>query len=226
MKLSIIIPVFNEKNTIEEVIKLVYNSFVFDYEKEVIVIDDGSFDGTAEILEKLKNKYGFILLKHFKNMGKGKAVYDGFKKAKGDLILIQDADLEYNPKEYQKLLKEIENNDVVYGARDFSKNKGYFLYFLGNKFITFCFNLFFSSNFSDVMTGYKVFKSNVLKNINLESKGFDFEIEITAKILKSGYKIKETKIDYYPRGFKQGKKLKWFYGFICLWKIIKYKFLK
>jgi len=225
-KLSIIIPVFNEKNTIEEILKRVISAPTFDYKKEIIVVDDGSNDGTEKLLKNLNKKFNFILLKHAKNSGKGFAIKTGLEKASGDLVLIQDADLEYDPKDYQALLRAFgKDSPVVYGSRNLGKAKrGYFLYSLGGRSLTFFLNLIFGSKLTDINTGYKLFRTDILKKINLKSHGFEFCEEVTAKVLKSGYPIKEVAIHYYPRKFSEGKKLRFRDGLIGFWTILKYRF--
>lgn len=224
MKLSIIIPVFNEEKTIEEIIKRVTQVDVLPYEKEIIVVNDGSNDGTEEILENLKNKFNFILLQHSQNSGKGAAIKTALKKITGDLTLIQDADLEYNPQDYQNLLSALDRDfPVVYGSRKLRKTKrGYFFYYLGGKFLTTFFNIMFGSNLTDVYTGYKLFSSNLIKSISLESRGFEVEAEITTKIIKKSIPIKEIAISYQPRKIKEGKKIRFWDGLIGIWTIIKY----
>ena len=225
-KLSIIVPVFNERETIEKIIKRVIVAPVFDYQKEIIVVDDGSNDGTEKILKKLKENFNFILLPHYENSGKGAAIKTGLKQATGNLVLIQDADLQYDPDDYQKLLMAFDDKTmpVVYGSRNLGKAKrGYFLYYLGGKLLTTFLNLLFGSNLTDINTGYKLFRADLIKNINLQSSGFEFCEEITAKILKAGYSIKEVPIHYYPRKFSEGKKIRSLDGLIAIWTIIKYK---
>ncbi len=211
MKLSIIIPVFNEKKTIAEVIKRV-GSVLIPAEKEIIVVDDGSVDGTREILNQLQSHYKFLFLKHKKNLGKGSAIRTGLAKTTGDLVIIQDADLEYYPEEYPKLLEPFFKNqaDVVYGSRNLVDNPRFSkVYFLGGKTITFIFNVLFGTKITDINTGYKVFKSEILKSLDLKVDGFSFCEEATCKIVKKGYKIKEVAIQYSPRSFEEGKKIKW-----------------
>lgn len=232
MKVSILVPVFNEKATIEIIIKKIIESLCYNIEKELIVIDDGSYDETREILEHLKKKYNFILINYplgMKNQGKGSAIKKGLEIATGDFILIQDADLEYDPQEYEKLLYPLiyEGAEIVYGSRNLKNNPHFsYLFFLGGKFLTFIFNLLYKTKLTDINTGYKVFKSEIIKSINLESRGFEFCEEVTAKLIKKGYQIKEVSISYNPRNFKEGKKLKLRDGIIGLWTIIKYKFQK
>lgn len=227
MKISIIIPVFNEKNTIKEIIRKV-EVVSLPIEKEIIVIDDGSFDGTEEILDGLKKKFKFTLLKHRKNLGKGAAIKTGLSYARGDFIIIQDADLEYDPKEYPELLSPLLGGEVkvVYGSRNiFGNPHSSKVYFLGGRFLTSVFNLLFGTNLTDINTGFKVFKREVLKNLKLKEKRFSFCEEITCKIIKKGYTIKEIPIEYAPRSFKDGKKIRWWRdGFRSIFVIIKGKF--
>jgi len=226
MKISIIVPAFNEKNTIKEIIEKIENVSL-PIEKEIIAVDDGSFDGTEEILRRLKEKFDFILIRHPKNQGKGAAIKTGLSSSTGDFVLIQDADLEYDPNDYPILLKPLlENNfSVVYGSRILGKNKrGKLLFYLGGRFLTFLVNLLYGLNITDEATGYKVFKKEILKGLNLENKGFDFCPEVTAKIAKRGIKIYEVPIFYNPRTDKEGKKLKWIDGLRAVCALIKYKF--
>ena len=225
MKLSIIIPVFNEKETILQILKQIEEIDLNDIEKEIIVVDDCSTDGTKEILKNL-NKYKIFF--HEENKGKGAALKTGYKNATGNIILNQDADLEYDPKSYSDLLKPILNNEtkVVYGSRMLGHHKDMYLsHYLGNKFLTLAANTLYGCKITDMETGYKVFKKEVIENINFKAKRFDFEPEITAKILKKGYKIKEIKIDFNkPRSFKEGKKITWKDGLKHFLYLIKYRF--
>lgn len=229
MKLSIIIPVFNEEKTISEILKRVEAVNLDNWEKEIIVVNDGSTDETEKIIEKLLNNKFIVYFKHDKNQGKGAAIKTGLEKATGDFVLIQDADLEYDPNDYQKLLKLIEEGSVVvYGSRNLDKNtqRGYFFYFLGGKLITTFCNLLFGSKLTDINTGYKLFKTEIIKSLNLQSKGFEFCEEVTAKILKRKIPIKEIAISYHPRTFKEGKKIKFKDGLIAILTLLKYRFLK
>ncbi len=226
MKLSIIIPVFNEEETILQVLNKIEKVKLNNIEKEIIIIDDFSTDGTREILQNIK-KYKIIY--HEKNLGKGAAIKTGLKNISGDIILIQDADLEYDPKEYNKLLEPILTNQtkVVYGSRMLGEHKDmYSLHFFGNKFLTLATNIIYQCKITDMETGYKVFKNEVIEGLNLKARRFDFEPEITAKILKRGYKIKEVPIDFInPRSFHQGKKITWKDGIKHFLYLLKYKFL-
>lgn len=226
MKLSVIIPVFNEKKTILEILKRVEKAKIPGVKKEIVLVDDFSTDGTREILKGLRRKYKVFF--HSKNLGKGAAVRTGLKHAKGEMIIIQDADLEYNPQDYAKLIKPILEGkvSVVYGSRPLMKKNRWFslLYFLGGQFICRATNLLYGSNLTDVNCGYKVFKKDIFDKIKLESNRFEFCEEVTAKILKKNYKIKEVAIQYTARSFKDGKKLNWKDGLYAIKTLIKYRF--
>jgi glycosyltransferase involved in cell wall biosynthesis len=233
--LSIIIPAYNEKEFIEKTIEKVLKADTLGLKKEIIVIDDGSTDGTKRILKKIekiyKNKYLKIIYKN-KNEGKGAALKVGFLQSKGDIVLIQDADLEYNPDDYPRLLSPFltNNADVVYGSRFISDKPHrvlYFWHYLGNLFLTFFSNALTNLNFTDIETGYKAFKGDLIRKIalTLESKRFGFEPEITAKIAKiKGLKIYEVGISYWGRTYEEGKKINWIDGVKTFWEIIKYQF--
>ena len=229
MKLTIIIPVFNEENTILKVIRRVKNTKLGNIKKEIIVVDDFSVDGTKTALSKLKNN-GLRVIFHEKNKGKGTAIRTALKHAKGDIILIQDADLEYNPKEYRKLLNPILKGraKVVYGSRAASIRKNlekmYKLHYFGNLFLTVITNMLYGVKITDMETGYKVFRKEVIGGMELRSKRFDFEPEITAKMLKKGYKIMEVPIDFMGRKFSEGKKITWKDGVKAFFYLIKYRF--
>ena len=226
--LSVIIPVFNEQETIEEIIKKVLQVKIKSLEKEVIVVDDGSTDNSWNKIKKVAEKIESVkAIKSPINLGKGAAVRIGISYAKGDIILIQDADLELNPNEYPKLLEPIlfKNADVVYGSRFLNKkNKIERKTFWANKFLTFLTNVLFFSNLTDMETCYKVFKKEVIENINLTCVRFDFEPEVTAKLLKKGYKIIEVPISYTPRGVEQGKKIGLKDGIDAIYTLIKLRF--
>ena len=229
IKLSIIIPAYNEEKTILKVISRVKNARLWNIKKEIIVVDDFSRDGTRKLLERLQDRRLKVFF-HEKNRGKGAAIRTALKHATGDIMLIQDADLEYNPKEYRKLLKPIINGraKVVYGSRlaSIRKNlkKMYKLHYFGNLFLTVITSALYGAEITDMETGYKVFKREVIKNMSLKAKRFDFEPEITAKILKKGYKITEVPIDFMGRKFSEGKKITWKDGVKALLYLIKYRF--
>lgn len=223
MKLSIIIPVFNEKNTVEKILdrlKLLTNA---DFEKEIIVVDDCSTDGTGNLLQNIGTKYGFVLLRHAKNMGKGAAIKTALEKASGDYVIFQDADLEYDPKEYQRLIEAINiNSPVVFGSRNLKpKQKGYLFCFLGVAFLTRVINFLFRSNLTDSYTCYKLIPSKLIKDMTLESDGFEIEAELTVKILKRKIGIREVPIDYCPRTYGKGKKIRAIDGLVGLYTILK-----
>ena len=228
MKLSIIVPVFNEEESIEEIIKRIENVSI-GIEKEIIVVNDGSYDETKDVLERLKRKFNFVSLEHQKNQGKGAAIRTGLLKARGNFILIQDADLEYDPKDYPILLEPLIKKEVkvVYGSRNLFENpRSSKSYFLGGQFLTFAFNLLFFEKLTDINTGYKVFAKEVLEKINLKENDFAFCEEITCKVKQLGYKIREVPIHYHPRSFKEGKKIRWYKdGLRGLWTIIKYRII-
>lgn len=229
MKLSIIIPVYNEKNTILEIIKKIeaVDLILLNCQKEIIIVDDYSSDGTREKLSLLKNKYKIIYQN--KNYGKGFAIKTGAKEATGEIILIQDADLEYNPEDYLELIKPIITGKakVVYGSRNLNhnNNKAGLFYYLGGRFLSVVANMLYGLKITDEPTGYKVFRSDIFKNINIVSHGFDFCPEITAKIAKIGINIYEIPIRYSPRTVKNGKKINWRDGFVAIWTLVKYKFI-
>lgn len=222
MKISVIVPVYNEKNNIKFVLEEVLKQDVY----EVIVVDDGSTDGTKEILQNLSYPNIKVVF-HQKNSGKGAAVRTGLKYVTGDVIIIQDADLEYDPSEYDKLLTPIRKGkaDVVYGSRFKGVTRVfYFWHYVGNKFLTLIANLLYNSTLSDMETCYKVFKRDCIKDLKLKSNGWGFDPEITAYFFKKGYRIVEVPISYYGRTYEEGKKIKWKHGFIVLWTIIKCRF--
>jgi glycosyltransferase involved in cell wall biosynthesis len=227
--LSIIIPVFNEENHIEEVLlKIKAAKLPANINREIIVIDDGSSDRTPQILKKFQGDNIISIHSSVLNFGKGTAIRIGIKKAKGDIILIQDADLEYDPNEYTKLLEPILSGQakIVYGSRFKGKISGMKLvYRLANSILTFMANLLFRANITDEATCYKVFSAEVLKNIELKCKSFEFCPEITAKLLKSGYKIYEVPISYRSRSVEEGKKISLKDGFSAAWTLIKYRFV-
>lgn len=225
MKLSIIIPVYNEEKTISKVVEKV-KSLNFDVEKEIIVVDDGSTDNTPFILKRLKDKFRDIkFVFHEKNQGKGTAVRTGISISTGDIIVIQDADMEYDPHQIKDLIQPILRNDclIVYGSRFLKDNPVlYRKYYLGNKLISWIIGFLFGKRLTDSYTCYKVFHRKVLENITLKSKGFEIEAELTCKFLKCGYKILELPISYIPRSLQQGKKIRFkdaIKGFLTALKI-------
>lgn len=237
MKLSIIIPVFNEEKTVSQVLKKLVQLEISDIEKEIIIVDDGSSDKTvANIKNQISKIKNAQLIQHAKNIGKGAAVRTGIEHATGDYIVIQDADLEYNPKDIEKLLLPIENGHarVVYGtrlrrlpnlSRD-EKNPLFLLHYLGNRLLSLLTSMLYGQWITDMETCYKLFPKKALEDIQLKARGFDFEPEITAKLLKKGYKILEIPIATNPRGYDEGKKLNTLRdGIIALWTLLKYRFV-
>ncbi len=226
MKLSVVIPVYNERNTIAEILRRVKATGRAD---EIILVDDGSTDGTRDILRTLASPPEVTVVLHEKNMGKGAALRTGFQKAGGDVILVQDADLEYNPAEYPALLEPIEcgQADAVYGSRFLgSKHRvTMFWHMVANQWLTFATNVLYNSILSDMETGYKVFKADLLKSINLRANRFDFEPEITAKILKRRARVFEIPISFNPREYDEGKKIGLADAFAAVWALIKYRFV-
>ncbi len=237
-KLSVIIPAYNEERFIGEILKRVKNAKIGNVSKEIIVVDDGSEDDTAKIASKIK---GIKLIRHRKNVGKGAAIRTGLAHATGSIILIQDADLEYNPAEIQKVIRPIVEgkSKVVFGSRYLDpsqkqRNKmflkkthknAYQIFYLGGRGITLFANLLFNAKITDEATCYKAFRSEVIKSIKLKSRRFEFCPEITAKVAKRGYKIIEVPITYNPRSFEQGKKIKMRDGIEALWTLLKYRLI-
>ena len=225
MKLSIIIPIYNEKATLLEIISRVEEADIGDIKKEIILIDDCSTDGSQEVLKKIEDKYKVFY--HKKNKGKGAALRTGFKQATGDILIIQDADLEYNPNEYPQLLEQIIDGraDVVYGSRFTGVVPHRVLFYwhgLGNSFLTALSNMFTNLTLSDMETCYKVFRKQVIKDVlpRLKSNRFGFEPEITARIAKRKYRIYEVGISYSGRTYKEGKKINWKDGVKAFFAII------
>jgi len=231
MTLSIIIPVYNEKNTISEILKRVEETELAGIKKEIIFVDDGSTDGSRDILKGLEGKYQVIY--HPQNMGKGMALRNGFGAAEGGIVLVQDADLEYNPQNYPNLLKPILDGeaDVVYGSRFLNRNfrHVFFLSHLANKFLTWFSNLLTGFRLTDMWTGYKVFKKEAIKEIlpHLTSCRFEIEPELTAWISKKKYRLKEVSLSFMGenRTATEGKKITWKDGVLSLWQMIKFNLL-
>jgi len=226
MKLSVIIPVYNEAGTILEVVKRVQET---PYDKEIIVVDDCSTDGTVEILKNIEGD-GLIVLFHKFNQGKGASIRTAMTWITGDFVIIQDADLEYNPSEYPRLLTPLLEGkaDVVYGSRFLGGTHRvlFFWHALGNRIITILSNILTDLNLSDMETGYKAFRSEILKKIEIKSNRFGFEPEITAKIAKMGCRIYEIPISYWGRDYTEGKKISWKDGLAAIYWIVKYNLFK
>jgi glycosyltransferase involved in cell wall biosynthesis len=226
MKLSVIMPIFNELNTLAEIVKRVQETGLAD---EIVLVDDGSTDGTRNLVHGYQGKEGFTVVLHEENQGKGAAVRSGFLAAKGDIFLIQDADLEYDPQEYPKLLKPIEDGlaDVVYGSRFLgaSRRVAMFWHMIANRLLTLFTNILYDTILSDMETGYKVFKREVVQDMPLHAKRFEFEPEFTAKILKRDYRIFEVPISFNPRDYEEGKKIGLSDAFEAIWALVKYRFV-
>jgi len=225
MKLSVIMPVFNEESTIEKIIDRVKR---VNIDKQIIVVDDGSTDRTRGILENRLDS-SIKVLYHKRNQGKGRAIRTAIPYIEGKVTVIQDGDLEYDPEDYQRLLQPIlEGKDkVVYGSRFLKYNKPIYLHFvLGNKFLTWLINILYHSKLTDSYTCYKAFDSNVLRSLTLETERFEFEAEVTVKLLKKGYRVREVPISYSPRTLREGKKIGWKDAFLGILTIIKYRFSK
>jgi len=222
--LSVVMPVFNEHATVEEIVRRV---MAVPMRTELIVVDDGSTDGTREQLAALQSELGFRLVLQERNQGKGAALQRGFKEVTGDLVVIQDADLEYSPEEYPELVQLICEGraDVVYGSRFLGRHRVFmFSHYLGNRIVTLLTNVLYNTMLTDMETCYKVMRTEVVRGMNLESNGFGIEPEMTAKIFKRGYRVYEIPITYDGRGYEQGKKITWRDGIVALWVLLKYRF--
>jgi len=217
-------PVFNEKDTIIKIIEKIASLSP----KEIVVVDDGSNDGTRELLESIVNKdHKIKIIFHNKNKGKGSAIRTGLQYITGEIVTIQDADLEYNPEEISSLVEPINKNiaSVVYGSRFLElKERKYMLHYMGNKLLNFLTNIIYNSKITDMETCYKVFKKDIILSLDLEAKRFEFEPEVTAKILKKKIQIYELPISYKSRSYSQGKKIGWKDGITALWTLIKCRF--
>jgi glycosyltransferase involved in cell wall biosynthesis len=226
MKLTVLMPVYNEENTLSEIIdrvlktKLVY---------ELIIVNDGSQDNSREILKTFENNKIIKVIDHDKNRGKGAAVVTAMKAATGDVMLIQDADLEYDPRDYQHLLKPLEEGiaDVVFGSRFLGGARRPILFWnmVANKILTLFTNVLYNNILTDMETGYKVFRKEIIEGMTIHAKSFDFEPEFTSKLLKRNVKLYEVPISFNPRPYDEGKKIKAMDGVIALWTLIKYRFV-
>ena len=231
MKLSIVIPVFNEAATLREIVSRVLNAEV-PAEKELILVDDGSTDGTRNLFESIQREHVgqcIRVMLHDRNRGKGAALRTGFEQATGDVVLIQDADLEYDPADYPRLLAPITAGraDVVYGSRFVGSQAHrvlFFWHFVGNRFLTILSNAFTNLNLTDMETCYKAFKAEVLKKIQITSDRFEFEPEITAKVAKHGFRVYEVGVSYAGRDYSEGKKITWRDGLKAVAAIVRFRF--
>ncbi|MBN1487336.1 MAG: glycosyltransferase family 2 protein [Anaerolineae bacterium] len=241
VKLSVIIPIYNEINTIKEIIaqvravRLTFNVWggqaheeVLTLERELVLVDDGSTDGTRDYLDTLRDAPDIQVIFHEQNQGKGGAVQTGLKHATGDIMIVQDADLEYDPRDYIQLIQPIleQRTKVVYGSRfrGGPTKAMFFWHMLGNQFLTFVTNLLYNTILTDMETCYKVFTQEVAQKLRLKAKGWGFDPEITVQIMLSGYRIYEVPISYTGREFEEGKKISWKDGFTVLWTLVKYRF--
>ena len=222
--LSVVMPVYNERDTIEEIIGRVMRVKI---RVELIVVDDCSTDGTRDMLPDLQKRYGFKLVLQPKNAGKGSALRRGFQEVTGDVMVIQDADLEYSPEEYPDLINLICEGraDVVYGSRFIGRHRVFlFTHYAGNRLLTLITNILYNTMLTDMETCYKMMRTEVLRSMSLESNGFGIEPEMTAKIFKRGYRVYEVPITYDGRGYEDGKKITWRDGLVALWVLINYRF--
>jgi glycosyltransferase involved in cell wall biosynthesis len=222
--LSVVMPVFNEEGTVEEIIRRVH---AVPLRTQLVVVDDCSTDGTSERLSRLQTELGFTLLRQPHNMGKGAALRRGLEAVQGDIVVIQDADLEYSPEEYPQLIELICEGraDVVYGSRFLGRHRVFlFTHYAGNRVLTLVANVLYNTMLTDMETCYKVMRAEVLRSMTLRSDGFGIEPELTAKIFKRGYRVYEVPITYDGRGYEEGKKITWRDGLVALWVLVKYRF--
>jgi len=222
--LSVVMPAFNELNTIEEIVRRV---LAVPLRIELIVVDDCSTDGTRNTLVELQRELGFTLLLQPRNLGKGAALRRGFEAVRGDVVVVQDADLEYSPEEFPQLIELICQGraDVVYGSRFLGRHRVFlFTHYAGNRILTLLTNVLYNTMLTDMETCYKVMRTDVLRSMTLRSDGFGIEPELTAKIFKRGYRVYEVPITYDGRGYDEGKKISWRDGVVALWVLLRYRF--
>jgi len=222
--LSVVMPVFNEKTTIDEIIR---RTLAVPLRIQLIVVDDCSIDGTRDLLAALQRELGFTLVLQPANAGKGAALRRGFQEVRGDVVVIQDADLEYSPEEFPELIDLICQGraDVVYGSRFLGRHRVFmFTHYMGNRALTMFTNVLYNTMLTDMETCYKVMRTEVLRSFTLEANGFGIEPELTAKIFKRGYRVYEVPISYDGRGYDEGKKIGWRDGFVALWVLLKFRF--
>lgn len=222
--LSAIVPVFNEAATVAEIIRRLKKTHLV---KEIIIVDDGSTDKTPSLLKQFQSQKNIIIFTHPQNRGKGMAIRTGVKAASGDYTIIQDADLEYDPEDFPKLLKPIKQGkaQVVYGSRFTGEHRNiFFWHWVANQLLTLTTNILYNTTLSDMETCYKVFPTKLLKDLHLRCRGFEFEPEVTAKVLKRGIRIYEVPVSYAGREYQEGKKISWVDGLIALLTLVRYKF--
>ena len=221
--LSVVMPAYNERATVEEMVRRVLR---VPLRIQLIVVDDGSTDGTREILQRLRQELEFQLVEQDRNRGKGAALRRGFQEVRGDLVVIQDADLEYSPEEYPELIELICQGraDVVYGSRFLGRHRVFlFSHYLGNRIVTLLSNILYNTMLTDMETCYKVMRAEIVKGMTLKSNGFGIDPELTAKIFKGGHRVYEIPITYDGRGYEEGKKITWRDGLVALWILLKYR---
>jgi glycosyltransferase involved in cell wall biosynthesis len=226
-KLSVIVPVFNERNTVAEIVRRM-RSVELPVEREIVIVDDGSDDGTRDVLTQLRDSTVRVVA-HGANRGKGAAIRTGLENVSGDVVLVQDADLEYDPEDWPKLLAPVLKGRarVVYGSRFTGERRNMlFMHWVGNRFLSFVTNVLYNSTLSDMETCYKLFERDVLDGMQLQAERFDFEPEFTAKVLRRGIRIYEVPISYAGRELYEGKKITWRDGVTALWTLVKYRFVK
>jgi glycosyltransferase involved in cell wall biosynthesis len=225
-KLSVIVPVFNERNTVAEIVRRM-RTVELPVDREIVIVDDGSDDGTRDVLTQLADSTVRVV-RHVTNRGKGAAIRTGLENASGDVVLVQDADLEYDPEDWPRLLAPLLKGRarVVYGSRFTGERRNMlFLHWVGNRFLSLVTNVLYNSTLSDMETCYKLFERDVLDGIHLRANRFDFEPEFTAKVLRRGIRIYEVPISYAGREPNEGKKITWRDGFTALWTLVKYRFV-
>ena len=225
-KLSVIVPVYDERNTVVEIVRRM-RAVDLSLELEILIVDDGSTDGTRDVLRQLADSTVRVIM-HEHNRGKGAAIRSGLEQITGDLVLVQDADLEYDPEDWPKLLRPIMDGkaQVVYGSRFTGERRNMlFLHWVGNRFLSLTTNVLYNTTLSDMETCYKLFDRKLIDSIKLRAMRFEFEPEVTAKVLRRGVRIYEVPISYTGREFDEGKKITWRDGFIALWTLVKYRFV-
>lgn len=228
MRISVIIPVYNEAATVTQVVKQVLEVKLDDVEKEIIVVNDGSTDGTDAVLDSLAARWPnpLKIVHHERNQGKGAAIRTALEHVTGDVVITQDADLEYAPQEYPRLLAPFENPavQVVYGSRNLRRNpRSSWSFYWGGRLLSWVTNLLYGSHITDEATGYKAFRADLLRDLDLQSNGFEFCPEVTSKVLRRGIRIHEVPISYQPRSFAEGKKINWCDGLRAIWTLLKYR---
>jgi glycosyltransferase involved in cell wall biosynthesis len=225
-KLSVIVPVFDERNTVVEIVRRM-RAVELPVDLEIVVVDDGSTDGTRDVLRQLADSTVRVIT-HEHNRGKGAAIRNGLEQVTGDLVLVQDADLEYDPEDWPKLLRPMMQGkaEVVYGSRFTGERRNMlFLHWIGNRFLSLVTNVLYNTTLSDMETCYKLFDRQLIDSIKLRAMRFEFEPEVTAKVLRRGIRIYEVPISYTGREFDEGKKITWRDGFVALWTLVKYRFV-